>query len=92
MGEGITGWIAKAGRPVRAKSWEELHRHSAWKGIHTQTYGGREPSSFLGLPLLVTDRYDQRNKVIGVLKIENIADPPATPSHTSPIRTNCWSL
>ena len=73
MGEGITGWIAKVGRPVRAKSWEELHRHPAWKGIHTQTYGGREPSSFLGLPLLVTDRYDQRNKVIGVLKIEDIA-------------------
>lgn len=73
MGEGITGWIAKEGRPVRANSWEELHRHPAWKGIHTRTYGGREPNSFLGLPLLVTDRYDQRNKVIGVLKIENIA-------------------
>ena len=85
MGEGITGWIAKAGRPVRAKSWEELHRHSAWKGIHTQTYGGREPSSFLGLPLLVTDRYDQRNKVIGVLKIENIA---RSSSHPEPYFTD----
>ena len=85
MGQGITGWIAKVGRPVRTNSWEELHRHPAWKGIHTQTYGGREPNSFLGLPLLVTDRYDQRNKVIGVLKIENIA---RSSSHPEPYFTD----
>ena len=33
----------------------------------------REPNSFLGLPLRVHDRTTDRDKVIGVLKVENIA-------------------
>ena len=32
LGEGITGWIAKEGRAVRARTLDELHTHPAWKG------------------------------------------------------------
>ena len=51
LGEGITGWIAKEGRAVRAKTLDELHEHPAWIGKQTPLQGGREPNSFLGLPL-----------------------------------------
>jgi starch synthase len=83
MGQGITGWIAREGRVVRATTLEELHAYPAWKGVHTR--GGREPNSFLGLPLLVTDRFTRRRKVIGVLKVENIAP---TPNHPEPYFTD----
>ena len=73
LGEGITGWIAKEGRAVRAKTLKELHDHPAWLGKQTPLQGGREPNSFLGLPLRVHDRGTDRDKVIGVLKVENIA-------------------
>ena len=33
LGAGITGWIAKEGRAVRARTLEELHAHPAWKGV-----------------------------------------------------------
>ena len=35
LGEGITGWIAREGRVVRARTLEELHAHPAWKGKYT---------------------------------------------------------
>ena len=85
LGEGVTGWIAKEGRAVRAKTLEDLHSHPSWIGKHTLTYGGREPNSYLGLPLLITDRFSGKGKVIGVLKMENIA---SSPNHPEPYFTN----
>ena len=79
IGEGVTGWIAKEGLTVRANSLKELHHHPAWRGRHITAYGGREPNSYLGLPLIVTDRYSGKGKVIGVLKIEDITSSPDHP-------------
>jgi len=72
LGEGVTGCIAQKGEPFRANSMIELHRHPAWKGKQNFTVGGREPNSFLGLPLKVVDRFTKAEKVIGVLKVEEV--------------------
>ena len=61
MGEGVTGWIAQEGRPLRAKTLIELHSQPAWRGKHDRLLG-KLPNSFLGLPLLVTDRFTGKEK------------------------------
>jgi|GEM_PF-28149 len=81
LGEGITGWIAKTGERVRAKSLEELRRHPKWLGKHNPQQANREPDSFLGMPLRVVDRYTSTEKVIGVLKVENIVPSPSHPEN-----------
>jgi starch synthase len=85
MGEGITGWIAETGRSFRANSLEELKKHSAWKGKQNSGQGDREPQAFLGLPLRVVDRVTGKEKVIGVLKIEDIV---RTSGHPEPYFTD----
>jgi hypothetical protein len=45
----------------------------------------REPRSFLGLPLKVIDRYSSKEKVIGVLKIEDIQ---RSEQHPEPLFTD----
>ena len=72
LGEGITGWIADKGEVVRARSRKELMQHPNWKGKLDPDQGGRQPNSFLGLPLKVVDRFSGKEKVIGVLKVEDI--------------------
>ena len=78
MGEGVTGWIAREGKPFRADTNAELRAHPAWRGRFDYLLG-TEPNSFLGLPLLVTDRFSGNEKVIGVLKVENIAQSKEHP-------------
>ena len=72
LGEGVTGTIAKLGNTVRANSIEDLHKSPGWAGKQNPGQGGREPNSFLGLPLKVRDRFTGKEKIIGVLKVEDI--------------------
>jgi starch synthase len=72
MGEGITGWIADRDETFRARNKTELQAHPNWKGKHDSDQGGRVADSWLGLPLRVVDRSTGQNKVIGVLKVEDI--------------------
>jgi starch synthase len=72
LGEGITGWIADKGKPFRAGSKAELMKHPNWKGKQDPNQDNRQPNSYLGLPLKVVDRATKRDKVIGVLKVEDI--------------------
>jgi GAF domain-containing protein len=78
LGEGITGWIAAKGELFRANSLQELFNHPAWKGKHPNE-DRREPNSFLGLPLKVVDRFTSKEKVIGVLKVEEIVPSESHP-------------
>ena len=78
-GEGITGWIAQNDESFRADNREELRRHPNWEGKHNEKQQSREPNSFLGVPLKVVDRHTGKDKVIGVLKVEDI-----TPSTSHP--------
>ena len=71
LGEGITGTIAKKGVVVRANSLDELHHTPGWAGKQNIEQG-REPNSFLGVPLKVVDSITERENVIGVLKVEDI--------------------
>src|SRR5206468_2185926 len=71
-GEGITGWIFKTGKGVRVAGLDELRRHDAHKGKQNK-HQKKEPNTFLGLPLKVSDRFTGVEKVIGVLKVEEIA-------------------
>ncbi|HEX2993358.1 MAG TPA: hypothetical protein VHP14_00950, partial [Anaerolineales bacterium] len=43
--------------------------------------GGREPDSFLGLPLKVRDRFTGEEKIIGVLKVEDIRPSESHPEN-----------
>jgi hypothetical protein len=79
LGEGVTGWIAQQGEWIRANSTDELHRTPGWLGKQNQRQGGREPYSFLGLPLKIMDLSAGRERVIGVLKIEDIVPSPDHP-------------
>jgi starch synthase len=72
VGEGVTGWIAEQGELFRANDLDELHKHPAWKGKQNPGQGGQEPASFLGVPLKVKERFTGNDKVIGVLKIEDL--------------------
>ena len=78
MGEGVTGWIAREGKPFRADTYAELRTHPAWRGRFDYLLG-TEPNSFLGLPLLVKDRFSGKEKVLGVLKVENIVQSKEHP-------------
>ena len=71
IGEGITGWLAERGETFKADSLEELHAVPQWKGKHKGLQNEREPSVFLGIPLKVTERANQQERVIGVLKLED---------------------
>jgi GAF domain-containing protein/cellulose biosynthesis protein BcsQ len=85
IGEGITGWIARTGETFRANSLEEFKKIPAWKGRLNAPHGIREPQAFLGVPLRVNDRLGSAEKVIGVLKVEDIAP---TEEHPEPYFTN----
>ena len=76
-GYGVTGWIWQEGKEFKADNYAELHAHPAWRGKQDDIQG-QLPTSFFGLPLIVTDRYSKQLRVIGVLKIEDVK---ITPSH-----------
>jgi len=67
LGEGLTGWVARSGKPLRTDSPEELTAHPAWKGKWDAVQWG-EPRfhSLMGVPLLSRD-----GTALGVLKVEN---------------------
>ena len=90
IGEGITGWIAKEGRAVRATTLQELHEHTAWLGKQTPWQGGREPNSFLGLPLRVTmwRQTGTKSSACSRWRISSALSPIRSP--TSQTRTSCW--
>ena len=73
LGEGITGWIAREGQARFGPGpWTELHAHTAWKGKHT--HAGWSRAEFLpGLAAARHGSFQRKSKVIGVLKMENIA-------------------
>ncbi|MBN1666011.1 MAG: GAF domain-containing protein [Anaerolineales bacterium] len=77
-GQGVTGWIWEQGEKFKADNYDELRGHPSWKGKQDEVQG-KIPSSFLGLPLTVTDRYTNRSKVIGVLKVEDVRITPKHP-------------
>ncbi|MBN1487594.1 MAG: GAF domain-containing protein [Anaerolineae bacterium] len=85
VGEGVTGWIAAKGELFRANDLDALHQHPAWAGKQNPGQGGREPRSFLGLPLKIADRFSGKEKVIGVLKVEDIVP---SPKHSEAIFTD----
>lgn len=66
-------------KPFRSNSIAELHRHPAWRGKQNSNQAGREPNSFLGLPLKVVEPATSRERVIGVLKLEDILPSPNHP-------------
>ena len=72
--QGITAFIAITGQKVIARSREELHQHPAHWGKYNKEQGGREPNAFLGIPLKFLEATGTE-KVIGVLKIEDIRSP-----------------
>ncbi|RPJ61217.1 MAG: GAF domain-containing protein [Acidobacteria bacterium] len=75
-GQGMTGWIWEKGERFRADSLERLHEHPAWKGLYRHLQKSREPMCFLGLPLKAIERSTGREKVIGVLKLEDRLERP----------------
>lgn len=66
-GEGLTGWVAKAGKSLRSNSPVELQAHPSWKGKFDALQWG-EPRflSLMAVPIL-----SREGKAIGVLKVEN---------------------
>jgi signal transduction histidine kinase len=59
LGEGLTGWIAEHGQPIRTSDPRSDPR---WRGIHPE-FPTDEMGAFLGVPILVQDG------VIGVLRV-----------------------
>ncbi len=78
-GEGITGWIFQKGRHVRANSLQELREHPTWKGKQNNRQGNKEPDTFLGVPLKIKERFSEKERVIGVLKVEEIIPSASHP-------------
>ncbi|MHB0913433.1 MAG: GAF domain-containing protein [Armatimonadota bacterium] len=59
LGEGLTGWIAEHGEPIRTATPDKDPR---WLGLHRE-FGPEEIGSFLGVPI------EGREGVIGVLRV-----------------------
>jgi starch synthase len=70
IGEGLTGWIAREGKVVKADNLEQLHQHPGWRGKNNILYNVPEPNAFLGIPLVIKDS-DGNQKVTGILKVED---------------------
>jgi starch synthase len=77
IGEGTTGWIAQKEELFKADSLDQLHEKTPWKGKHRGLQEEREPNAFLGIPLKVKDRITNKDRVSGVLKLED-RDPNQT--------------
>ena len=75
---GLTTWIAREGKLIKANSVAELQQHPQWAGRHRVEQGGREPNTFLGIPLKIITT-GGREEVIGVLKVEEIHPSPRHP-------------
>ncbi len=59
LGEGLTGWIAEHGLPIRTTNPQSDPR---WRGLH-QEYPAEEMGAYLGVPI------EGRRGVIGVLRV-----------------------
>lgn len=59
LGEGLTGWIAEHGQPIRTSNPKEDPR---WLGLHPE-FSSEELSAFLGVPI------ESQEGVIGVLRV-----------------------
>lgn len=59
LGEGLTGWIAEHGVPIRTT---DPQNDSRWRGLH-QEYPAEETRAYLGVPI------EGRQGVIGVLRV-----------------------
>ncbi len=68
--EGIIGWIAETGEALKANSLEELQAIPQWKVEQQTGWNGHESVAFLAIPLKATERINQRERVIGVIRLE----------------------
>lgn len=59
LGEGLTGWIAEHGQPIRIT---DLHNDPRWMGIH-QEFPPEDMGAYLGVPI------EGRDGVQGVLRV-----------------------
>ena len=59
LGEGLTGWIAEHGLPIRTTDPQDDPR---WRGLH-QEYPAEETGAYLGVPI------ENRQGIIGVLRV-----------------------
>jgi signal transduction histidine kinase/putative methionine-R-sulfoxide reductase with GAF domain len=59
LGEGLTGWIAEHGLPIRTTDPQHDPR---WRGLH-QEYSADEMGAYLGVPI------EGRQGIIGVLRV-----------------------
>lgn len=59
LGEGLTGWIAEHGLPIRTTDPQNDPR---WRGLH-QEYPAEEMGAYLGVPI------ESRQGIIGVLRV-----------------------
>lgn len=58
LGEGLTGWIAEQGLPIRT---DDPQSDPRWRGLH-QEYPAEEMAAYLGVPI------ESRQGIIGVLR------------------------
>jgi signal transduction histidine kinase len=59
LGEGLTGWIAEHGQPIRAT---DARKDPRWRGLHRE-FQPEEMGAFLGVPI------EGRDGAIGVLRV-----------------------
>ena len=69
FGKGIIGWIAETGEALKANSLEELQAIPQWTEEQQAGWNGQESGAFLGIPLKAIGRINQRERVIGVIKL-----------------------
>ncbi|MDO8586663.1 MAG: GAF domain-containing protein [Armatimonadota bacterium] len=65
MGEGLTGWVAKEGKPIRTTDPKKDPR---WRGLHAEM-PPEEVGAFMAVPIV------GRDKVLGVLRVMRRRSP-----------------
>jgi threonine dehydrogenase-like Zn-dependent dehydrogenase len=73
--EGVTGWVAQMGKEAGANSFEEVRKLSRWAGKWDNIQWDGNPEKYFHCMFAVPLKH--RERVIGVLKIENKLGEPS---------------